>query len=315
MTGRKVSFFFALSAVLVLVAACGEDTAPPAGGGGKPVVYTTFYPTTYFTERIVGDLAEVVCPLPEGADPIFWLPEAEQVLAYQGADLVVVNGADFEKWVGKVSLREDRVVDTAKGFEADFLLFENVTTHSHGPSGEHTHKGVDGHTWLDPIHAKAQAAAILAALTRLLPDHEKELRTRFDALAADLMGLNAALEALKASYRGESILASHPAYNYLAKRYDLSIQNLDLDPEAPPDEQPLAEIRAAAEMSGARFLLWESAPAAGVAEKIASETGLESVVFSPCELPSAADIAGEGDYLAMMKANIEKLRPVLRPAD
>ena len=37
-----------------------------------PVVYTTFYPTAYFTQRIAKDYAKVVCPVPEDEDAIFW---------------------------------------------------------------------------------------------------------------------------------------------------------------------------------------------------------------------------------------------------
>lgn len=104
MNQRVVSVVFVLTMVALCVAGRGDGNAPDSGGdpgsGGKPVVFTTFYPTTYFAQRIAGEFAEVVCPLPEGADPIFGHPEADQVLTYQAADLVIVNGASFEKWVG-----------------------------------------------------------------------------------------------------------------------------------------------------------------------------------------------------------------------
>ena len=37
----------------------------------RPLILTTFYPTTYFTQRIVGDYCDVECPVPNDADPIF----------------------------------------------------------------------------------------------------------------------------------------------------------------------------------------------------------------------------------------------------
>ena len=53
---------------------CSDQDASPEAAAGEPVVYTTFYPTAYFTERIAGDRLKIVCPVPEGEDPIFWNP-------------------------------------------------------------------------------------------------------------------------------------------------------------------------------------------------------------------------------------------------
>ena len=39
-------------------------------------------------------------------------------------------------------------------FSDEFLVVKGVT-HSHGAGGAHTHDGVDGHTWMDPILADA----------------------------------------------------------------------------------------------------------------------------------------------------------------
>ena len=144
-----------LLVLLALLAACGERSpggAPPSRA--IPLVYTTFYPTTYFAARIGGARVRVVCPLPDGEDPIFWLPDAETIRAYQQADLIVVNDAGFEKWVDKVSLPDAKVVRTARPFRAEWLTYEKAVEHSHGKGGEHAHQGTDGHTWLDPRLAK-----------------------------------------------------------------------------------------------------------------------------------------------------------------
>ena len=63
---------------------CQKDDAPQTRE--VPEVYTTFYATTYFTERIGGDRVKVVCPLPADADPIYWKPDSEAIAAYQLAD-------------------------------------------------------------------------------------------------------------------------------------------------------------------------------------------------------------------------------------
>jgi zinc transport system substrate-binding protein len=305
---RRVLAVSSLVLALALLS-CGPGDDPAGGDGGKPVVYTTFYPTTYFAKRMAGDLADVVCPLPGDADPIFWQPDEDTIRRYQMADLIVVNGAEFEKWVAKASLPDARVVDSASTLEDDLIEFTEATTHTHGPTGEHAHEGVDGHTWLDPVNARSQAAEIAQGLKSLLPGHEETIGERFEALAADLDDLDAELQRMSESYGGKAIFASHPAYNYLARRYGWNVVNLDLDPEAMPDAETLEAIRAKLAENPSRYLLWESEPKAEIAEKLRAELGLRSVLVSPCEMMEESD--GE-DYLTVMRANLKRLEPVLR---
>ena len=79
------------------------------------------------------------------------------------------------------------------------------------------------------------------------------------------------------------------------------------------DREPFAEVLCALHvaleaLAGApgRLLLWESAPRADVAARLAG-LGLASVVFAPCETPPAD---GSG-YVAAMRANLDRLRAAL----
>lgn len=295
------------------LAACGGSEAPgtTSGKSGVPVVMTTFYPTTYFAQRIGGDFVDVVCPLPADEDPIFWEPTDEDVAAYQEADLIIVNGAEFEKWVLKATLPDDRVVDTAKAFEDELLKFKHAITHSHGPSGKHSHVGIDGHTWLDPEQAKVQATAIRDALKKLRPEHAAEFDAACAKLIADLDGLDAALREIAADYDGHAIYTSHPAYNYLAREYGLKVINNALDPEQMPDDATFEKLRAKLKETPSSFILWEADPRPEIAEKFSDELGLTSVTFSPCETMAPADLAVGHNYLSVMRANIARLKPVL----
>jgi len=298
-----------LSHLAALVVLC-----TPALAAEKPVVYTTFYPTEYFVERIAGDAVAVVNPVPADADPIFWEPPREVLAAYQQADLIVLNGAGFEKWVAKATLPGDRVVDTAAPFSDRFIHYEDAVTHSHGPEGEHTHAGLDGHTWVDPVTAKMQAAAIRDALAGRFPEHADAFAAGFAALAADLDALDAKLRDYAAGDNADApLFMSHPAYNYIARRYGWNIENLDLDPEAMPDDATFAEIRAMKETHPARYLIWEGTPAPEIAARFADALGLESIVFSPVESLGPEERAAGEDYLSIMKRNIEAMGAVFAP--
>jgi zinc transport system substrate-binding protein len=68
--------------------------------GGNPsaetlTAYVVNYPLKYFAERIAGDHAKVVFPAPSEGDPAYWMPDAETVAAYQKADLILLNGANY----------------------------------------------------------------------------------------------------------------------------------------------------------------------------------------------------------------------------
>jgi len=299
--------------VALLALACADDDGAPKTGSpaDAPVVMTTFYPTTYFAERIGGDLVEVRCPCPPDEDAIFWQPPPEVIADYQEADLIVVNGAEFEKWVAKATLPESKLVDTAESFEDEFIHFEQAVTHSHGPAGEHAHEGIDGHTWLDPILAKVQAEEIRDALKRILPDDAAVLDERFAALAADLDGLHERLTELTEAYGGQFLYASHPAFNYVARRYGWRMVNLDLDPEEMPSDEAFAAIAKLLGEKPAKHIFWESAPLPEIAKRFEVELGLESVEFSPCELMAPADLEAGEDYLEVMRANAERIAPAL----
>lgn len=290
-------------------------TAPAAfAADDKPEVHTTFYPTAYFTQRIAGDAVEVVNPVPDDADAIFWQPSREDLLAYQEADLIVLNGAGFAKWVENATLPQDRVVDTAKPFEDAFIRYEDAVTHSHGDSGEHSHEGLDGHTWLDPVNAKAQAGVIRDALVERFPEHADAFEAGYAALARDLDELDTTLRRYVEEGNGDApMLMSHPAYNYIARRYGWNIENLDLDPGEMPSDEQFAEIARTKEEHPASYMIWEGEPLPEIERRLEDELGLESITFSPVELLSPEQKAAGLDYMDVMRANVQAMEEVFLP--
>lgn len=305
--------------VALCAAACdgprpSEPAAPAEPAAQSDAVLVTFYPTRYFAERLADGRVEVELPLPEGEDPIYWRPGAEVIQEYQSARLVILNGAKLEKWALTAPLPRSRVVDTAEGFEHEFIEFGHAVTHSHGPAGEHSHAGVDGHTWVDPNLAIQQARAIESAFRVAFPDHADLFAINLMSLEADLRQLNQRLVALTPDIVRVRLLASHPAYNYIAERYGWDIVNLDLDPGEPLDEDDVGRIlRAAGDNTAFPIvLLWEGQPLrANVA--LLRAAGVRSVLFTPAENPSPPELEEHGDYMGIMRANLRRLGDALAP--
>ncbi len=268
-------------------------------------VYVSFYPLEYFTQKIAGSLANVTNPVEEGSDPAFWQPSREQMINMQKADLLILNGAEFEKWATVVNLPESKLLRSANGFKKNWIKYENAVTHSHGGGTEHSHEGVDGHTWLSPENAQAQSKAILNALTKLLPAEKATLEKNYSVLEAELKKLDKGWKELNLSEKLGHVLMSHPAYNYLGKSYGWKFSNLDLDPESMPGPKSLDKIKRLVDTTKAKYLIWEAAPKKEISEKLKKDFGLTSLVISPGESLSEEDKKKGLDYISIMENNIK----------
>lgn len=297
-----------LVAGLFLGAGCDSRKSGPQSAAQPQTtdVYTTFYPTEYFARRIAGDHVKVVNPCPPDADPAFWMPDEQTIAAYQNAALIIINGASFEKWVDKVTLPEARIVETAKPFADEFIVLTDAVTHSHGPAGAHTHEGIDGHTWLDPVNARIQAGEITRALVRQVPDHEQDFVKGYGELGKDLEALGARLKAVSEKMHGHVLLCSHPAYNYIGRRYGWQLKSFHLDPEEMPAEAVWQEIKDFRAQQPAKHMLWEAPPTDEIAAAMRA-LGLENIVFSPAESLDAEQRARGEDYLSVMNQNVARL--------
>ena len=254
-------------------------SATSAGAEDRPRIVAVNYPLQYFAERLLDDTAEVLMPVPADVDPSFWRPSIADISMIQSADLILLNGAGFATWVDRVSLPRSKLTNTAKAFEDQFIVTESIT-HSHGDGGEHSHEGLASYTWLDPLLASMQAEAVAdAIISRGLADAQS-VNARLATLQADLAALDQQARASLAGLQGVAMIATHPRYQYLAQRYNLSIISLEWEAGVTPNEAQIADLRALVADSGARVLIWEAAPPAE-AREVASGLGLQNVVFSP----------------------------------
>ena len=275
-----------------------QDT--PAPEISTPVVYTVNYPLAYFAERIAGDRVVVVFPEMEG-DPAFWNPSPGEIAAYQNADLILLNGAGYAKWVPKVTLPQASLVDTSASFEDRFIALEHAGNHTHGPGGAHVHGDVAFTTWLDPQLALQQAAAIRDAFSGRWNEHAVEFEAGFQALQRDLLALDAQLERSLSEWGSSPLIGSHPVYQYLARRYTLNLESVHWEPDAFPDAAMWRELVDLLEVHPAGIMLWEGEPMDEAKTKLA-EKGIQSIVFDPCgNRPSV------GDYLSVMESNLHGL--------
>lgn len=306
---RPVTASRSLVLLLLLASACTRREETPSKGPAAPpaVVFVSFQPLADFARRIGGEVIQVRLVCSPDEDPAQCMPSAETIAAMQEAALVFVNGASFERWTQAVSLGASRLVDTSAGFTDELLRYEDAVEHRHGVDGAlHKHEGIDGHTWLDPKLAAQQADAITQRLRATWPEHGAAFEARVTKLKEELEALHRRHEKLVAERGAPVLLASHPAYNYVARRYGWKLSSLDLDPEASLDAEARASIEAEKKSARAALILFESPPVPALAEALAKEFGLAPVLYSPAETENP-----EGDYLAVMNRNLDRLEAAL----
>ena len=301
--------------VAALALGCGgesrssSDHSRTGGDTGPLSVYVVSQPLATLAERVGGEDVRVVFPAPPGEDPAAWRPSPETVVAYQGADLILLSGAGYATWVSQASLPTWRLIDTGAAYEDRLAPVDDAVTHTHGPEGEDDHGNVAFTTWLDPTLALEQARAIAAAFERARPERGAAFRERLEALEAELLALDERLREATGALGDTPILFSHPVYQYLQRRYDLNGRSVHWEPGEEPIGREWRKLGRLLPEHPARWMVWESTPLPSVEARL-EEMGIRSVVLDP-----GGSASTEGDWLTIMDENVDRLGAAWSPGE
>jgi zinc transport system substrate-binding protein len=301
----------------------------------KLSVVTSFYPLQFALERIVGDLG-VVTNIGEGRDPHDFEPTTQNILAMQKADVVVLQGADFEPWGDDVMERlvsdgvpvvlatddielhegghhhkdEHEEEEYDEGHEDEHgHTHEELEDHDHEhEEDEHDHGAHDPHTWLDPVLFSQMVAHIAEEVAAIDPENASTYQENASALQAELNVLDTEYKNRLANCELNEVITSHDAFSYVAERYNFEIHSIaGLSTQDTPSATVLAELKEEAE-EGIGAILLEQNSVAAYGETLARETGLETLSINPIAylVPS-----GE-NYLTLMQSNLDTFATALK---
>ena len=265
-------------------------------------IYTVNYPLKYFAERIGGDHVKVILPTPKDSDPAHWTPDIATIGAYQQAEMILLNGAGYAKWVAKISLPYSKVVDTSKAFKKRTIQTREVMTHSHGAAGKHAHESLAVTTWLDLKLASLQAGAIRAAMIRKRSTLQKTFQANYAMLLEELMALDQDIQTIVTLNPLMPLIVSHPVYDYFKKRYALNIVSVHWESDQVPGDAQWNELKKILEQHPAKWMVWEAEPLPASVTQL-EQAGIKSIVFNPC-----GNIPKKGDFMSVMRRNVENLQ-------
>ena len=203
-----------------------------------------------------------------------------------------------------ISLPKRKIVNTSKAFKEKLIVMEKSADHTHGPTGAHSHSGTAFTTWIDFNQAAFQAKAIKDAFAKKNVLPAKELNRNFESLIEDLRALDTELNEIMQGHSKVPLIASHPVYQYFARRYGLNIKVVMWEPEVLPDEGMWTQLKDIVKEHPAKWIIWEGEPLPESVAKL-KEMGIESIVFDPC-----GNRPEQGDFLSVMKNNVTNLKRV-----
>lgn len=312
----KLKFIFiAVSLALVLSACSTKNTI--RSGGEKVSVYTSFYIMYDFTQKIAGDMAEIINMLPAGTEPHDWEPTPKDIAGLYNADLFIYNGCGMESWAEKVveTLNSPNLVvveasgniKERKPAEHDHDHSDDSESHSHGEEGH------DPHVWLDPQNAKIQMEAIKDGLIQVDPINSKYYEENFIFYAKKLDDLDRLYKEAVLEFSRKDIVVSHEAFGYLCDAYGLVQVAIEgISSESEPTPAKMAQIIKFVRENDVKVIFFEELASPKVAEAIARETGAETDLLNPLEGLSEENLKAGKDYFSVMEENLEALKRALR---
>lgn len=293
-----------ISAATIVFVFYNKKVSAPSESDGKTTVTASFYPLYFLAREIGGDKADVKDITPSGAEPHDYEPTAQDIARIEKSRLLIINGGGMEAWADSIrqNINPERtsIVVAGEGLDTRKLAGEGKTA-------------ADSHVWLSPVLAGRMADKIAQGLSAADPANK-------DYYFANLSALRSKLDDLDQEYRKglencerKDIITSHAAFGYLAAEYGLNqVPIAGLSPDVEPSPQEIARIVKFAKENNIKYIFFESLVSPKLAQTIAAEAGVETLVLNPIEGLSDEDLAQGKTYFTEMENNLTNLKIALQ---
>jgi manganese/iron transport system substrate-binding protein len=242
------------------------QTRPKGPRSGKLRAVTTFTVLQDIAQNVAGTTALVEAITKPGAEIHDYQPTPRDVLKVRGADLVIWNGMNLERWF-------QRFMEDAKDVPS-VVLTDGITPIpiSEGPYVDKPNP----HAWMSPKNALQYADNAAAAFAAADPANAATYRANADAYKKQIAALDAPLRARLAGIpEGQRwLVTSEGAFSYLARDYglrELYLWPINADEQGTPQQvrKVIDQVRA----NNIPVVFSESTVSDKPARTVASETG------------------------------------------
>ena len=332
----RVFLAAAILAAAGLLAGCGGNAAPAASAAQtgaqdaaakKVSVIATIFPEYDWLRNIVGentDHVEIRQLLDKGVDMHSFQPTAEDMMAVASCDLFVYVGGESDNWTAdalKNSVNPDQIsVDLMEALgsrvkEEEVVEGMQEEAHEHGPAEAPEY---DEHVWLSLKNAEVLTERLADALAEADPACADSYRANAEQYLEKLSALDAEYtEAVSAASKKTVLFGDRFPFRYLTDDYGLDYYAAfaGCSAETEASFETIVFLTEKADELGLGAVLTIENSDQKIAKTIVSGTKTkdqEVLVMDSMQSVTAADAAGDQDYLGRMRGNLEVLKEALK---
>ena len=321
-----------VAVVSLVLAACSDDNdSEGASSADKPLIVVTTNILGDVVTNMVGDSFNVETIMPPGSDPHDFQASAQQVQTMMEADLLIVNGANFEE--GMLDVIENAESDGVMIFEAISVVSQLEGSDDHGDHGGHDdhddheghddhggheghdHGGIDPHFFTDPARMAVVAQELSEFLVANFPDADQGFVSTANDYVRQLQDLDSEVEAtLSVVSSGERLLVTnHAVFAYFADRYSFTVLG-EIIPSsstlASASAQPLANLAEEIKENQVKAIFADASSSDALAQTLADEVAGVEVINLYTESLGDPGSSGES-YIDMVRFNAEAIASAL----
>ncbi len=337
--GSRRGFLAGLLSAGAFAFCVSPSVAQPKQSAAEPLrVVASFSILGDMVSEIGGQHVALTTIVGPGGDAHTFEPSPKDVLALAKAQVLVLNGLDFEGWLPrlikasgfkglqvlasdgvKVRLlgRDDQLVLGASSAHSHDQGKGHNHDHAHDSGHEHAHSPgeVDPHAWQDLSNGIIYAKNIAEGLSRADPANSASYRSRADLYIKSMQKLDAELKAVlkEIPKSRRTVITTHDAFGYFAQAYGIRfISVAGFSSAAEPSAKDLAQIVDNAKKQHVSGVFFENISSNKIMEQIARETGaIRGGTLYSDALASPGEPAGT--YLGMFSWNAGRLLRTLKP--
>ena len=253
--------------ILSLSLALAAAGALPLGAQADQLkVVTTFTVIADMAQRVAGDAAEVVSITKPGAEIHGYEPTPRDLVRAQGADLILWNGLNLERWFEQFL---SNLRDVPAAVVSDGIVPISIA------GGEYDGKP-NPHAWMALTSAQVYVDNIRDALSAQDPDNAATYAANAEAYKAEIAAVIGPLRdaALALPEERRWLVTSEGAFSYLARDFGLTEAYLwPINADAQGTPQQVRSVIDLVRDNGIPAVFSESTVSDKPARQVARETG------------------------------------------